>query len=291
MMPHPVPRAQGAGRTNDRVDRDFAAPYSARMRAALVFALALGLTGCAATRGKERAVPIPLADHHERALGSRLGARFEADVKPMSDPVVNDYVNQLSQRIARLSDRPEIPFAVRIYSSAEPRALAFPGGRLYLSTGLLQRIDTESQLAGVLAHEVAHVVARNPSSLLERKLDDAELAAILQGPPGVDTTAAGAKAMALLLAGFERQAEQAADRAALLYAARVGVNPEGSIQVMEKLKGVSGSNETFWEPLSGGHPNPADRIAEAKSELKAMGLDAGLPNDLHPYAAIKKRVQ
>lgn len=236
-------------------------------------------------------MPVPLSDQHERIIGSRLAARFETGLRPETDPQVDDYLNQLSQKIARLSDRPEIPYPVRIFISPEPRAVAFPGGRIYVSTGLLKQIDTECEVAGILGHEIAHVAARHPVGLLERELEDGELAAILLGPKGADTTAAGAKALKLLGMGYGRQIEQSADATALLYLSRVGLNPDGMIQVMEKLSHATFSKEMFWEPLVGGHPAPAERIALLRTQLKSMGLDAGLSRDLHPYAPIKQRLK
>lgn len=257
--------------------------------------LALLLPGCAGTHGKAREVPIPLSDQHERIIGSRLAMRFETGVRPDTDPLVNDYVSQLGQRIARLSDRPEIPFSFRIFADPVPKAVAFPGGIVYVSTGLLARVDTECQLAGVLAHEIAHVAAHDPNAVLERELDDAELAAIARGARaagrGVDSTAAGAKALALLAVGYGQETERQADRTALLYVSRAGLNPEGMIEVIVNLNPTNAQKEVFWEPLSGGHPTPAQRGILLQAELKSLGLDAGLPRDLRPYASVKSRLR
>jgi predicted Zn-dependent protease len=253
-----------------------------------IVAAALLVTGCAGTHGKAREVPVPLSDQHERIIGSRIAKRFETGLKPELDPKVNDYVNQLCQRIARLSDRPEIPYTVRVFVSEDPRAVAFPGGMIYVSTGLLQRVDTESEVAGVLGHEIAHVALRHPSGLLERGLDDVELAAILSGPRGADTTAAGAEALRLLSAGYGRDAESKADVTSLLYLSRAGIDPKGMIEVMEKLNPARSNNYVFWEPLSGGNSPPVERIASLHEEVRSMGLDAGLARDMHPYAPVKR---
>jgi predicted Zn-dependent protease len=142
-----------------------------------------------------------------------------------------------------------------------------------------------------LAHEIAHVSSRQAAGLLEKELEDAELAQILLGPKGADTTAAGGKALALLAVGYRRDVESQADDTALLYVSRMGLNPEGLIQVIEKLNPTSAEKEVFWEPLAGGHPTPAQRVLLLRAELKSMGLDAGLPHDLHPYAPVKNRLK
>jgi predicted Zn-dependent protease len=265
------------------------------MLAILLILLALVLPGCAGTHGTGREVPVPFSDQHERIIGSRLGTRFETGVRAFSDPVVNDYVSQLGQRIARLSDRPEIPFIFRIFDDPNPRAMAYPGGLIYVSVGLLRRADTECQLAGILAHEIAHVAAKDPSSVLERELNDAELAEIVGGAHaatrGVDSTAAGAKAMAILAIGYLEETERQADRTALLYTSRVGLNPEGLIEVLGHLNPSTAKKEVFWEPLAGGHSTLAQRATLLEAELKSMGLDAGLLRDPHPYAPVKSRLK
>src|SRR6266853_2895054 len=213
------------------VDPRPVASYPPRVFVILLISLALLLPGCAGTHGKGREVPIPLSDQHEWIIGSRLAVRFETSVRPDADPNINEYTNDLGQRIARLSDRPEIPYSFRVFADPAPRAVAFPGGEIYVSTGLLKQVDTECQLAGVLAHEIAHVASHHPSAILEREMDDAELAAIARGARaasrGVDSTAAGAKALALLAVGYGQETERQADRTALLYVSRVGLNPDG----------------------------------------------------------------
>ncbi len=131
--------------------------------------------------------------------------------------------------------------------------------------------------------------------MLERDLEDAELAAIARGSRaasrGVDSSAAGAKALALLAVGYGQEVERQADRTALLYVSRAGLNPDGMIEVIENLNHPNGGKEMFWEPLAGGHPSPAQRVTLLRAELKSLGLDAGLPRDLRPYAPIKNRLK
>ncbi|MGH7680443.1 MAG: M48 family metalloprotease [Candidatus Eiseniibacteriota bacterium] len=254
----------------------------------LLATAALALGGCAGSKGQERQIPVPLSDQHERIIGSRLAKRFETGVDPELDPRISDYLNQICGRIGRLSDRPDIPYTVSVYRAPEPRAMAFPGGFIYVSTGLLKMLDTESEVAGVIGHEVTHVVLRHPSGVLERGLNDADLAAIVNGPKGADTTGAGTAAMRLLSMGYGRGVETTTDVTAMLYVSRAGINPEGMVQAMEKLNPSNSSVETFWEISSNVHPHMIDRIASNRSELKSMGLDAGLSKDQPPYAPIKK---
>jgi predicted Zn-dependent protease len=258
----------------------------------LLICLALLLPGCASTKAI-REVPIPLSDQHERIIGSRLATRFETGVRPDSDPIINDYTNQLGQRIAQLSDRPEIPYTFRVLADPSPKAVAFPGGEIYVSTGLLSQIDTECQLAGVLAHEIAHVAAHNPSWVLEHELEDAELAAIARGARaaghGVDSRLQARRRSRPWRSATRRRWGRQADLTALLYVSG-GTQSEGMIEVMENLNPQL-PGRSVWEPLAGGHPSPAQRVTLLRAELKSLGLDAGLPRDLRPYAAVKSRLK
>ena len=259
-----------------------------RVLSTVLAAAALAVTGCAGTHGQERQVPVPLSDQHERIIGSRIAKRFETGVPPELDPRINDYLNQICGRIARLSDRPDIPYIVSVFRAPEPRAMAFPGGFIYVSTGLLKLVDDEAEVAGVLGHEITHIVLHHPAGVLERGLHDADLAAILNGPKGADTTSAGAAAMRLLGIGYGRDVETTTDVTAMLYLSRAGINPDGMIQVMEKLNPSNVSSETFWESMADAHPRIFDRIASDRSQLKSMGLDVGLARDHDPYGPIKK---
>ena len=235
-------------------------------------------------------VPVPLSEENEREIGSRLAARYEESVQPSKDQIVNDYVSSLGHRIAGLSDRPEIKYRFRVVRSEESRAIAFPAGFIYVTTGLLTRIDSEGELAGILAHEIAHVSARHPNRIVEKEMKDAELAAILAGDIRADTTGAGGRCLSLLLAGYDKNTEKDADVQALLYVARVGLNPEGMLHAMEKLLAAKEAGPGYWEVVAGTYKKPEERVAQLRSELRSMGLDAGLPNNQRPYASVKKRL-
>ena len=265
----------------------------------LLISLALLLPGCAGTHGKGREVPIPLSDQHERIIGSRLATRFETTVRPDADPDVNEYTNELGQRIARLSDRLWASLAAlllaTIISAVVARLISQRLQRIVVFADRIAAGDLGARIEESSSDEIAHVASHNPSAILEREMDDAELAAIARGARaagrGVDSTAAGAKGLALLAVGYGQETERQADRTALLYVSRVGLNPDGMIEVMENLNPSTAPKEVFWEPLAGGHPSPAQRVTLLRAELKSLGLDAGLPRDLRPYAAVKSRLK
>src|SRR6266436_2277948 len=96
----------------------------------------------------------------EIAMGRQLSAEIERQVKLMDDPTINEYVNRVGQNLVRNSDA-KVPFTIKVVESDEINAFALPGGFFYVNTGLILAADDESELAGVMAHEIAHVAARH----------------------------------------------------------------------------------------------------------------------------------
>jgi predicted Zn-dependent protease len=105
----------------------------------------------------------------ERQSGQNFAAAFDSSSRIVNDPVLNDYVNRLAQKIVRNSDA-EIPFTVRLIDSSEiPRAYGLPGGFLYVDSALILAAESEAELVGVMAHEIAHIAARHATRALTRK--------------------------------------------------------------------------------------------------------------------------
>ena len=149
----------------------------------------------------------------ERQLGESLAAAFDRSSKIVSDPVVNDYVNRLAQKLVRNSDA-EVPFTVRLIDSSEiPRAYGLPGGFLYVDSALIFASESEAELVGVMAHEIAHVAARHATRALTRKnlCDLSGMLSMLAGPIGVILENASGVAGPLSMKKFSRDAEYEAD--------------------------------------------------------------------------------
>ncbi|HMI32234.1 MAG TPA: M48 family metallopeptidase, partial [Candidatus Limnocylindrales bacterium] len=226
----------------------------------------------------------------ERDIGAKMAAQIRADKKIYSNRVVTDYVNRTGQNIARLSDRPGIPYQFTVIEDKTVNAFALPGGYVYVYTGLLKQLDTQSQLGGVLAHEISHIVARHSVKQLQEGLGLQVLSTLVFGGTSSATRAAVDVGLALVMRGYSRDAEAEADSYGTIYMARAGLNPEGMAQVMDKLASLSAGGEGFWENLASDHPPAARRAAAVRAEIKAKGLDAGLPFDPDPYRTVKSRL-
>ena len=256
----------------------------------VVMLVGLFAAGCMTTGPGGKKSVILIGETEERDIGAKMNAQIRTEKKIYTDRIVTDYVNRTGQKVARLSDRPDIPYQFTVIEDKTPNAFAVPGGYVYVHTGLLRMIDTQSQLSGVLGHEIGHIVARHSVKRLQEGMGFQVLSALVFGGSSQTTQAAVNVGLALVMQGHSRQAEAEADTYGTMYMARAGYNPEGMAQVMDKLATLSSSGEGFWESLASDHPPAAARAAAVRAEIKSKGLDVGLPADPEPYRTIKARV-
>jgi len=248
------------------------------------------VAGCTTTGPGGKKSVILIGETEERDIGAKMAAQIRTEKKIFQDRTVTDYVNRTGQRIARLSDRPNLPYQFTVIEDKTPNAFAVPGGYIYVHTGLLRILDTQAQLAGVLGHEISHIVARHSVKQMQEGLGFQLLSTLVFGGSSQATQTAVNVGLALVLKGYSRDAEAEADSYGTMYMARAGYNPEGMAQVMDKLAALSAGGDGFWENLASDHPPAAKRAAAVRAEIKQKGLDAGLPSDPEPYRTIKARV-
>jgi len=234
---------------------------------------------------------VVIGDTEERDIGAKLAARIRAEKRIVADKAIVDYVSRTGQNIARLSDRPDIPYHFAVIEDKTPNAFAVPGGYIYVHTGLLKALDTQSQLAGVLAHEIGHIVARHGVKQLQEGLGVQALTTLVLGGASRESTQTVVDAsVAVVMTGYNRNMESEADSYGAMYMARAGFNPEGMAQAMDKVAVLTEGGDGFWESLDKKHTPAAKRVAAVRAEIKDKGLDAGLPSDPQPYRTVKSRV-
>ena len=168
----------------------------------------------------------------ERALGRAMSAAIDLHTRFVTDPDVNDYINRLGQKIARNSDA-QVPFTIKVIDSPDMRAFALPGGFLYVDKGLIMGVDSEAELAGLMAHEIAHVAARHATRFATRKYAWNLISIPLSylGPVAIGTRPIGP----LTLRKFNRNAEIEADLLGVEYQYAAGYDPQAFVQALEKL--------------------------------------------------------
>jgi len=202
----------------------------------------------------------------EVKLGRQLAAQVEREAKFVDDPIITEYVNRVGQNIVLHSDA-KIPFTIRVIDSDEVNAFALPGGFFFVNKGLLLAADNEAELAGVMAHEIAHVAARHAMEN-ERKMqviDYGLLAGVLLGGGVIGNVLynAGGLIEGLSFLKFTRGAEEEADKLGVQYMWAAGYDPNAMATMFEKLEAKNKKKPGTIAKLFATHPAPPDRRASA----------------------------
>jgi predicted Zn-dependent protease len=206
----------------------------------------------------------------EIALGKQMAQEVERQAKIVDDPVVSEYVNRLAQNIVRNSDA-IVPFTVKVIESDEVNAFALPGGFLFVNTGLVLKAENEAELAGVMAHEVAHVAARHGTKQATRG-QIANIASIpillMGGWPGYAIQQAAGIAIPMGFLKFSRGMERQADHLGLEYLYKTGYDPTAFLDFFERLQSLEKRKPGTVANVFSTHPVTADRIKRAQTEIQ-----------------------
>ena len=198
----------------------------------------------------------------EVKMGRMLAAQVDKEAKFIDDPIITEYVNRVGQNIVLHSDA-KVPFTIKVIDSDEVNAFALPGGFFYVNKGLILAADNEAELAGVMAHEIAHVAARHAMEN-QRKMeliDYGMLAGVLLGGPILSNVlyngAGFFEGMAFLK--FSRGAEEEADKLGVQYMWAAGYDPSAMATMFEKLEAKNKKKPGTISKMFADHPAPADR--------------------------------
>jgi predicted Zn-dependent protease len=259
------------------------------MRKFIILLIIFGFS-CVTTGPGGKTDFIFISTAEEVEIGQQVSADVESKEKLLKNSTVQNYVDGVGQKIARICDRRDVDYEFKVIDKDEINAFACPGGFIYIYTGLLNVLDNEAQLAAVLAHEVSHVVARHSVKKLQNIYGYAILAEIALGDKTEGTAGDIVNVAAMLiLQGYSRDNEFEADRYGILYMKNAGYNPKGMIQVFEKFKKMEGSSMPAVLNLLSSHPPPADRINKGQSEISRIG-GTGLPYYSDKYKSVKSQL-
>lgn len=190
----------------------------------------------------------------EKYLGGRI-----------KDEQLQNYINNIGQKISRYSHKPSWEYHFTALNHNSINAFALPGGYIFITKGMLEKLETEAQLAGILAHETVHVVARDTSNAMSNQIG---LGLLLSTAAYYEGTVAGAAAASItqmiINLKYSREDESQADRGGMSYMAAAGYNPFGMVEVMQILEQLH--HEGYDEFLSS-HPSPVNRIRYLKIEI------------------------
>jgi len=208
----------------------------------------------------------------EIRMGKQYSMQVENSVKLVQDPVVNEYVNRIGQNLVRNSDA-QVPFSIKVIDSDEVNAFALPGGFFYVNSGLLLAADEEAELAGVMAHEIAHVAARHGT----RQMTRAQWANIgtiplifIGGGLGYGIYEAAGLGLPLTFMKFQRNFEAEADYLGLQYMYKTGYDPQAFISFFEKIQAKEKKKPGTLAKAFASHPQTPDRIEESQKEIATI---------------------
>jgi predicted Zn-dependent protease len=216
----------------------------------------------------------------EVRFGREVAARVIARYGLYENPVLMKYVNLVGRVLSRMTNRPEIDFHFAVLNTDEINAYAAPGGYIFVTRGALLKMQDESELAGVLAHEMGHIVEKHAVRELGIKGTESSavsgLAHLIGGSTESARTAfsqAVDKAMDMLFKdGYKREDETQADKDAVMFCALSGYEPAGLVTYFERLKTAKGKQT---EVLDKTHPSYETRIALLKETINREGIDTG----------------
>ncbi|MBC8031016.1 MAG: M48 family metalloprotease [Pyrinomonadaceae bacterium] len=202
----------------------------------------------------------------EVKIGRELAAEVDRQAKFVDDPIITEYVNRVGQNIVLHSDA-KIPFTIKVIDSDEVNAFALPGGFFYVNKGLLLAADNEAEVAGVMAHEIAHVAARHSvenqtkGSLLEYLAMGTSI--FLGGIPGMIYQNTAGLGLLGAFMKFSRSAESEADKLGVQYMYAAGYDPSAMSTMFEKLEAKNKKKPGLIARAFASHPAPPDRRAAA----------------------------
>ncbi|MBM3321400.1 MAG: M48 family metalloprotease [Candidatus Eisenbacteria bacterium] len=257
----------------------------ARCSPMLLFAALLA--GCAAVSELNL-----VSTEQEVAMGAEFSAEVEREMKMLDDPVVEAYIDSLGQILARNSDRTDIAYRFRVVDTDEVNAFALPGGFLYVNRGLITTAENESELAGVIAHEVGHVVGRHSAKMLTRQYGIAMIAQIALGEdPGLVKSLVANIAATGALMKYSRDAEREADRFGVDEAHRSGIDPNGMATFFEKLQTMHERKPSSIEKFFSTHPPTAERISDTRSYIASLPALASPTRDSERFRRVQERIR
>ena len=228
----------------------------------------------------------------EIAIGREAQAQMRRELPEFTDEAVTSYLRGVARRLVQVAPGPKYPYSFSIANYREINAFALPGGPVWVHRGVLHSATNESQLAGVLAHEVAHIAQRHSADQLTKaaltNLGLGVIGALLGNSGGADTARIAARLLANgAFLKFSRDDELEADRVGLQMLTRAGWDARGMVELFEVIRKEADRDPMKVEVLLSSHPAPRDRIAALQGDVAKR---KGGRRDTPEFQAIKARL-
>jgi predicted Zn-dependent protease len=259
---------------------------SATPRSTLKWLAALLLTACPAVGCRS---VILISPAQEIAIGNEAAPQFEEEFGGRVDNAdLQRYVDSVGQRIAKTTDW-DMPYAFTVLRSKTPNAFALPGGKVYVTAGLMERMGNEQQLAAVLGHEISHVTNRHNVKHMQEAIAYDLLAEVAARAAGKDRGRAAETVTKvvgqMVQLKHSREDEYEADEYGIRYMAKAGYNPWGMVELLTVLKNLSESEPGTFTEMFQTHPATSKRIERAREQIESEAVyRAYSPQAADPYA-------
>lgn len=228
--------------------------------------------------GKDLVAATGMSEQDELEVGREIAGRLLGAAPLVDDPALQAYVNRVGGWLAAQSERPDLPWRFGVIEAAAVNAFAAPGGTVLVTRGLYEILDGEAQLAGVLAHEMGHILRRHHVTVMQKSAALSAGARIAQRDDRSaflnNLIGSGAEVFAR---GLDKSAEFESDAIGVVLAARAGYSPYGLVEVLHKLD-ARGAGDGSLALLFKTHPPPGERLTALGRALqpRVAALPAGL---------------
>ncbi len=236
-----------------------------------------------------------ISEEKEIAIGKEYASQIDKSAKILTDPVINEYVNRVAQNLARNSDL-KVPLTVKVIDSPGINAVALPGGFLYVNSGLILEADGESQIAGVIGHEIAHVAARHwASTMTKNQILQFAMIPLMFIPMtyavyyGVMEGYMNGLPIAFLR--FSRNDEAEADYLGLQYLYKAGYDPQTYVAIFSKVISDERREPGSAPKVFLDHPPTPDRIVKIEQEMKTFPKKGEYLVSTSEFDDVKARLQ
>ena len=230
---------------------------------------AAGLAGCAS-----------VSQQQEVQMGAQYAQQINAQLPIVRDPEVNRYINVLGDSLARVTPRADLDWHFYIVDSPEINAFAVPGGFIYVNRGLIERAQNMSELAGVMGHEIGHVVLRHSIKQMAQQQNANTLVGLTCALSSVCNNGVAGAAIQLggsaVFAKFSRTDEAQADHEGVIFTTKAGIDPRGIPQMFQILLNEEKTQPSAVSAFFASHPTEESRIAATEAEIRQMVSPAKL---------------
>lgn len=251
-------------------------------------ALVIAVAGCA-TLGQLNIV----SEEQELAMGLQFSTELDKELRYIEDPEVVRYVDELGQSLARVSQRNDLRYTFRVVDTEEVNAFAVPGGHLYVQRGLIEAADSESELAGVLGHEIGHVVGRHSARQITQQQGISAISGMLLGKdPSLVAELSAQIASTGAVLSYSRSMESEADSYGVQELYDAGIDPNGLATFFDKLEAMrGGAGSSKLAQFFSTHPDPGARAAVVRAQVAQLSPKPSLRKDTPRFQAIKAKVK